>query len=102
MRRTITKDIPVTTVRAAVYNIDTDTVSEREYTLIGKFINDKAIKKALDAVVDPKDRIIHVKESTSVINVCCMSTEKFFEHSTVEAIREIGARHEAADGNEDD
>lgn len=95
MRKTITKDIPTTTVRAAVYNIDTDTVSEREYTLFGKFINDKALKKALYAATDPKDRIIHVKGITQCINVCCMSLETFLEHSTVEATRPVGSHDEA-------
>lgn len=101
MRKTITKDIPTTTVRAAVYNIDTDSVSDREYTLYGKFINDKALKKALDAVVDPKDRIIHVKDTTSTINVCCMPLETFLEHSIIEASKVVKP-DEAADGNEDD
>lgn len=85
MRKTITKVIPTITVRAAVYNIDTDAVSDREYTLCGRFINDKALKKALDAVVDPKDRIIHVKDTVTALNVCCMPLGTFLEHSTIEA-----------------
>lgn len=101
MRKTITKEIPSTIVRAAVYNIDTDTVTEKEYTLFGKFINDKALKKALYAAVDSQDRIIHVKGTTSAINVCCMSLETFLEHSTIEVSKVVEA-DETADGNEDD
>lgn len=101
MRKTITKEIPTTTVRAAVYNIDTEAVSDREYTVYGRFINDKALKKALDAVVDPKDRIIHVKDTATTINVCCMPLATFLEHSTIEVSKVVNPG-ETSDGNEDD
>ena len=101
VRRTITKEIPTTVVSAAVYNVETETVRIQDYTLMGKFINDKLVMKALNKALNSKDRLIHVKSITSVINVCFMSLETFLEHSTIE-VSKVVYSDEADDGNQDD
>lgn len=102
MRKTITKDIPITTVKAVVYTIENNMVSDREYNLIGHFSQESKLNKALAAELDPGERIVYVKEVIKAIAMCTMSTAYFLAHAKVNITTNESAADETADGNEDD
>lgn len=102
MRKTITKDIPITTVKAVVYTIENNMVSDREYNLIGHFSQESKLNKALAAELDPGERIVYVKEVIKAIAMCTMSTAYFLDHAKVNIPTKESAADETADGNEDD
>lgn len=83
MRKTITKDIPITTVTAVVYNIENSMVSDREYNLIGHYAQESKLNKALAAELEPGERIVHIKEVSKGIAMCTMSTAYFLDHAHV-------------------
>lgn len=98
MRKTITKDIPITTVKAVVYTIENNMVSDREYNLIGHYAQESKLNKALAAELDPGERIVHVKEAIKAIAMCTMSTAYFLANAQVS----ISTKECAADETEDD
>lgn len=102
MRKTITKDIPITTVKAVVYTIENDMVSDREYNIIGHFSQESRLNKAIAAELDTGERIVYVKEVIKAIAMCTMSTDYFLAHAKVNIPSKESAADETADGNEDD
>lgn len=102
MRKTITKDIPITTVKAVVYTIENNMVSDREYNLIGHFSHESKLNKALAAELDPGERIVYVKEVIKAIAMCTMNTAYFLDNAKVNIQTKESAADETADGNEDE
>lgn len=102
MRKTITKDIPITTVTAVVYTIENNMVSDREYNLIGHYAQESKLNKALAAELDPGERIVNIKEVNKAIAMCTMSTAFFLANAHVVFSTKEGAADETEDGNEDD
>lgn len=100
MRKTITKDIPVTTVKAVVYVIENNTVSDREYNLIGHFSQETKLNKALAAELDPGERIVHIKEVNKAIAMCTMSTAYFMANAYVTFTTSEGVADETEEDNE--
>lgn len=102
MRKTITKDIPITTVKVVVYTIENSMLSDREYNLIGHFSQESKLNKALVAELDPGERIVHIKEVSKSIAMCTMSAAYFLANAHVVFSTKERAADEMADGNEDD
>lgn len=100
MRKTITKDIPTTTVKAVVYTIENNMVSDREYNLIGHYAQESKLNKALAAELDPGERIVHIKEVTKGIAMCTMSTAYFLANAQVSISTKGGAVDETEEDNE--
>lgn len=97
MRKTITKDIPITTVKAVVYSIENNTVSDDEFNLIGHFSQESRLNKALAAELDPGERIVHLKEVSKGIARCIMSTAYFLANAHVTISTKGGAADETED-----
>lgn len=100
MRKTITKGIPITTVKAVVYTIENNMVSDREYNLIGHYAQESKLNKALAAELDHGERIVHIKEVTKGIAMCTMSTAYFMANAQVSISTKGGAADETEDDNE--
>lgn len=100
MRKTITKDIPITTVKVVVYTIENNMVSDREYNIIGHYAQESKLNKALAAELDSGERIVHIKEVTKCIAMCTMSTAYFLSHAQVNISTKEGAADETEEDNE--
>ncbi len=100
MRKTITKDIPITTVRAVVYTIGNNMVSDREYNLIGHFSQESKLNKAIAAELDAGERIVHIKEVSKGIAMCTMSTAYFLANAQVSISTKGGVADETEEDNE--
>ncbi len=100
MRKTITKDIPITTVRAVVYTIENNMVSDHEFNLIGHYAQESKLNKALAAELEPGERIVHIKEVSKGIARCTMSTAYFLDHAHVIISTKEGAADETEEDNE--